>query len=86
VQEVGRESRGREQDYSYAGNRPWLHAHPTSDECVPQLKKPGGGSSNPRGSASRRERLGHEGVQGVQQDSEALGWMLRSEKRMPRRY
>jgi hypothetical protein len=38
VQEVGRELQEKEQDYSYAGNRQWLQAHPTSHKCVPRLK------------------------------------------------
>jgi N-acetylglutamate synthase/N-acetylornithine aminotransferase len=47
------------------------------------IGKSGGGSSNPRGSASRQRKSVPTGAEGVQ-DAGAEEWMLRSAKRMPR--
>jgi hypothetical protein len=40
MQEVGKESREREQDTQYVGNRSWLQAYQTSDEFIQQLENP----------------------------------------------
>jgi hypothetical protein len=83
VQEAGKEWRAERAGHILHGKQAVASSISNQGRVRSATAKPGGGSSNPRGSANRQRKSVSRGAEGVQEDAGAVGWMLKLAKRIP---